>query len=57
MQQSDGYAFLLDALFKGESTWFAREDEVLEGWRLVDGIEAIRNEIRFVTYADGTIPV
>lgn len=57
INHEDGYAFLLQELSEGKRTWFVREDAVLEGWRLIDTLETMRGNIRFVRYEDGRLPL
>ena len=56
-KHGDGYAFLLQELLQGKREWFAREDEILEGWRLVDELERMKQTIRFTLYPDGMLPL
>ncbi len=53
---SDEYAVLLRDILRGDKTLFTRFDELAESWRIVEGILAMRDKIRFVAYEDGSDP-
>lgn len=53
---SDEYATLLSDVLRGEKMLFTRFDEVREAWKIVEQIERIKGNIRFVVYADGSDP-
>jgi glucose-6-phosphate 1-dehydrogenase len=52
----DEYAILLGEVIRGDKTLFTRDDEVREGWRIVDKIEKMKERIRFKIYKDGLEP-
>lgn len=52
----DEYATLLWEAIKGDKMLFTRADEVRESWDIVEKIERIRDNIRFVYYEDGGEP-
>ena len=53
---SDEYALLLADIIEGDKMLFTRFDELSESWRIVEQILPQRDEIRFVTYDDGSDP-
>lgn len=53
---TDGYKRLISDILKGDHTLFTREDELKESWRIVDDIENIRDQVKLVTYKDGSNP-
>lgn len=55
-KHEDGYLFLCEELLKGNQEWFARSDEILESWRIVDELEAVRETLPFIVYKDGNVP-
>jgi len=50
------YTTLLEDVILGDKTLFTRSDELLESWRVIEQIEAIREKIPFVLYQDGGEP-
>ncbi len=51
---TDGYMKLLQDILLGDKTLFIRNDELLESWKIVDTIRAIKKDIVFVTYPKGS---
>ncbi|MDO8508247.1 MAG: glucose-6-phosphate dehydrogenase [Nanoarchaeota archaeon] len=50
----DEYAVLLGEVIKGDKMMFARSDEVIESWKIVEKIEKMRDKIKFIYYEDGS---
>lgn len=53
---SDEYSTLIGEAIKGDKMLFARNDELIACWKIVDKIEKMKSKIRFVRYADGENP-
>jgi glucose-6-phosphate 1-dehydrogenase len=51
---ADGYKKLIGDVLVEDMTLFARNDEVLQSWNIVEQIESIRSQIPFVVYPDGS---
>jgi glucose-6-phosphate 1-dehydrogenase len=52
----DEYSFLIEKAISNQKNYFASDEEVKECWRVVEDIEKMRSEIRFVRYEDGKMP-
>ena len=50
------YATLLHEVIKGDKTLFTRSDEVKESWKIVERIEKMRDQIKFIKYKDNSNP-
>ena len=53
---SDEYSILLGDVLRGEKLLFTRSDEVQAAWKIVEQIEALKQNIPFVIYEDGADP-
>jgi len=52
----DEYATLLESIIKEDKTLFARDDVVLESWKIVEKILKNKRKMRFIKYKDGADP-
>lgn len=52
----DAYSVLLREVIEGDKYLFAKNDTVLESWKVVEKIERLREKIKFVKYSKGLDP-
>jgi glucose-6-phosphate 1-dehydrogenase len=53
----DEYSVLLQEMIRGEKLLFPRYGEIRESWRIVEDIEALKKEMKFIVYDDGSEPL